>query len=142
MKQNKVKGAKLLLNILWGSLTESKIFKQTADIKDKVDLSGRDIKRLQYDTHVRINYMKREEGCFRTNYARIKPFVLAYGRMKMYFRFKKYEDIIVRMHTDSIYLTSRPNDLPELSNKLGCLKHEYSGKIIITGLNKVIKTQK
>ena len=139
LKQNKVKGAKLLLNILWGSLTESKIFKQTADINDKVDLSGRDITRLQYDSHVRIQYMKREEGCFRTNYARIKPFVLAYGRSKMYFRFKKYEDLIVRSHTDSIYLKSKPNDLPDVSNKLGSLKHEYSGDIKISSLNKVLK---
>jgi hypothetical protein len=83
--------------------------------------------------------MKREEGCFRTNYARIKPFVLAYGRSKMYFRFKKYEDLIVRSHTDSIYLTSKPNDLPDVSNKLGSLKHEYSGDIKISSLNKVSK---
>lgn len=141
MKQNKVRGAKLLLNILWGALTESKIFKQTADINEKVDLSGRNIKRLQYDSHVRINYTKPTESQFRTNYARIKPFVLAYGRMKMYFRFKKYENDIVRMHTDSIYLSSKPTDLPELSNKLGCLKHEYSGQVIISGLNKVIKVK-
>jgi hypothetical protein len=59
--------------------------------------------------------------------------------MKMYFRFKKYEDIIVRMHTDSIATKSIPEDLPELSNKLGCLKHEYTGHVIISGLNKVIK---
>ena len=129
------------MNILWGSLVESKIFKQTADINEKVDLSGRDIKRLQYDSHVRINYTKPTESQFRTNYARIKPFVLAYGRMKMYFRFKKYEDIIVRMHTDSIATKSIPQDLPEVSNKLGCLKHEYSGHIIISGLNKVIKVK-
>ena len=57
----------------------------------------------------------------------------------MYFRFKKYEDLIVRMHTDSIYLKSKPNDLPEVSTKLGCLKNEYSGCVVINGLNKVIK---
>jgi hypothetical protein len=57
----------------------------------------------------------------------------------MYFRFKKYEDIIVRMHTDSIYLKEKPNNLSEISDKLGCLKHEYSGHVDINGLNKVIK---
>jgi hypothetical protein len=143
LKQNKVKGAKLLLNILWGALTENKVYKDSGNIKDIVDLSGRDIKRLQYDSHVRIHYINRKDGYFRTNYGRIKPFVLAYGRMKLYFRFKKYEDLIVRSHTDSLYLSSKPKDLPELSNKLGCLKHEYSGKVTINGLNKVIKkTQK
>jgi len=31
LKQLKVKGAKLLLNLLWGSLSESKTFKKTVD---------------------------------------------------------------------------------------------------------------
>ena len=141
LKQNKIKGAKLLLNILWGALTEKKIFKESRDVNDIVDLSGRDITRLQYDSHVRVHYTKHTESQFRTNYGRIKPFVLAYGRSKMYFRFKKYEDLIVRMHTDSLYLTSKPQDLPPLSNKLGCIKHEYSGVVKILGLNKVIKVK-
>ena len=141
LKQNKVKGAKLLINILWGALGEKKIFKESGSIHDKVDLSGRDITRLQYDSHVRVHYTKHTESQFRTNYGRIKPFVLAYGRSKMYFRFKKYESLIVRSHTDSIYLTSKPEDI-QVSNKLGCLKHEYSGKVTITGLNKVVKNAK
>ena len=139
MKQNKVKGAKLLLNILWGALSEDKIFKENKPIDSVVDLSGREITRLQYDTLVRVHYKKPTESQFRTNYGRIKPFVLAYGRSKMYFRFKKYDHLIVRMHTDSISLTSKPEDLPPLSNKLGCLKHEYSGLVQINGLNKVLK---
>ena len=139
MKQNKVKGSKLLLNILWGALSEDKIFKENKPIDAVVDLSGREITRLQYDSLVRVHYKKPTESQFRTNYGRIKPFVLAYGRSKMYFRFKKYENLIVRMHTDSIYLTSKPEDLPPLSNKLGCLKHEYSGVVQITGLNKIMK---
>jgi hypothetical protein len=130
-----------LLNILWGALTEKKIFKESRDVNDIVDLSGRDITRLQYDSHVRVHYTKHTESQFRTNYGRIKPFVLAYGRLKMYFRFKKYEDLIVRMHTNSLYLTSKPQDLPPLSNKLGCIKHEYSGVVKILGLNKVIKVK-
>ena len=42
------------------------------------------------------------------------------------------------MHTDSIYLKEKPNDLPEISDRLGCLKHEYSGQIEVKGLNNVI----
>ena len=52
---------------------------------------------------------------------------------------KKFENLIVRVHTDSLYLTSTPEDLPPVSDKLGLLKHEYSGNIKILGLNKVIK---
>ena len=140
LKQKKIKGAKLLLNVLWGALTESKIFKESYELNGNGgDLEGIDIKRLQSDdTHLRIHHQRYTESKFRTNYGRIKPFVLAYGRSKMYFRFKKYEDIIVRMHTDSIYLKEKPNNLSEISDKLGCLKHEYSGHVEINGLNKVL----
>jgi hypothetical protein len=96
LKLKKVKGAKLLLNILWGALTEKKIYKQSTDFLEKVDLSGRDITRLQTDTHIRTHYTKHEESQFRTNYGRIKPFVLAYARSQMFFSFRKYEPLLVR----------------------------------------------
>ena len=142
LKQEKCKGAKLLLNILWGALTETKLFKQTTDPKDKFNLSGVQITRLQTDTHIRTHYTKHQEGLFRTNYGRIKPFVLAYARSQMFFSFRKWEPLVVRIHTDSLYLTNVPHDMLPPSNKLGCLKCEYEGHIEINGLNKVIKKEK
>ena len=49
--------------------------------------------------------------------------------------------MIVRMHTDSVYLTEKPADLVPSSDKLGFLKFEGEYKVEITGLNKVIKTK-
>ena len=139
LKREKCKGAKLLLNVLWGALTETKIFKTSTGPTQQVDLSGRNITRLQTDTHIRTHYTKHEEGLFRTNYGRIKPFVLAYARSQMFFSFRKWEPLIVRIHTDSLYLTETPSDMLPPSDKLGCLKLEYNGKVEINGLNKVIK---
>ena len=142
LKLKKVKGAKFCLNILWGALTEKKIYKQTTDFLEKVDLSGRDITRLQTDTHIRTHYTKHEESQFRTNYGRIKPFVLAYARSQMFFSFRKYEPLLVRCHTDSLYLTEAPSDMFPPSDKLGCLKKEFEGFVEIKSLNKIIKNKK
>ena len=49
--------------------------------------------------------------------------------------------MIVRMHTDSVYLTEKPADLVPSSDKLGFLKFEGEYKVEITALNKVIKTK-
>jgi hypothetical protein len=140
LKRDKCKGAKLLLNVLWGGLTETKTFKTSTDPKEKVDLSGRNITRLQTDTHIRTHYTKHDDLQFRTNYGRIKPFVLAYARNQMFFSFRKWDHLIVRMHTDSIYLIEKPVDMLPPSDKLGCLKLEFKGFVEINGLNKVLKS--
>ena len=57
----------------------------------------------------------------------------------MFWSFNKWENHVVRSHTDSLTLTEVPADLMPMSTKLGCLKHEYSGPIEIISLNKIIK---
>ena len=141
LKQLKVKGAKLILNILWGALCESKTFKKTVDYDVPFDLSGCNIKKLEASDKLRTQFTKMNESQFKTNYGRIKPFILAFARSKFYFKFHKWEHMIVRMHTDSVYLTEKPADLVPSSDKLGFLKFEGEYKVEITGLNKVIKTK-
>jgi hypothetical protein len=141
LKSQKVKGAKLLLNVLWGALGEKKIYKQSTELTEHKDFSGCDITKLQVDdTRIRTHYTKPTENQFRTNYGRIKPFILAYARSQNYWSFRKYEHLIVRMHTDSLYLTEAPSDMLPPSDKIGMLKIEYAGPVNIMGLNKVIKS--
>ena len=141
LKQDKVKGAKLLLNILWGAISEKKIYKEKKSLNDSKDLSNMNITRLQTIDNINgsLHYTKKNDSQFRTNYGRLKPFILSYGRFIMYRRYKKYEELIIRIHTDSLYLKEKPDDI-QVSVKLGCLKHEYSGHIKILSLNKVMKT--
>ena len=62
-----------------GGTHGSKTYKETYEINRGGDLLGNDIKRLQTnDKHLRIHHIKHTESQFRTNYERIKPFVLAY----------------------------------------------------------------
>jgi len=79
------------------------------------------------------------ERQFTTNYGRIKPFLLSFVRNQFFFSFRKWERLVVRMHTDSLYLTEVPSDMLPPSDKLGCLKNEGSYKVPISGLNKVVK---
>jgi len=140
LKQNKVKGSKPLLNILWGALTEKMVYKPRVKLDEETDLSGVNIHRLHCeDDHLKLHVSKPTEQLFVTNYGRIKPFVLAYARSQMFFSFRKWEPIVKRVHTDSLYLTEIPDDMLPCSNKLGHLKHEYSGKIRVISLNKVLK---
>ena len=141
LKLRKVKGAKLLLNILWGALTESRTFKKTVDYDVHIDLSGCDVKKLETSDKLRTQFTKMNERKFKTNYGRIKPFLLAFARNQFYFSFRKWEHLIVRMHTDSLYLIEVPSDMLPPSDKLGCLKFEGEYKVQISGLNKVSKTK-
>jgi len=141
MKQRKIKGAKLLLNILWGALTESKTYKKTVDYEVHIDLSGCDVKKIEASDKLRTQFTKMNERLFTTNYGRIKPFLLAFARNQFFFSFRKWEHLIVRMHTDSLYLTEVPTDMHPPSDKLGCLKFEGEYEVQISGLNKVSKTK-
>ena len=141
MKLRKVKGAKLLINILWGALCETKTYKKTVDYDIPFDLSGCNIKKLEASDKLRTQFTKMNEQQFKTNYGRIKPFLLAFARNQFYFSFRKWEHLIVRSHTDSLYLTEVPSDMLPPSDKLGCLKFEGTYKVEISGLNKVSKTK-
>jgi hypothetical protein len=75
-----------LLNLLWGALCESKTYKKTVDYDIPFDLSGCNIKKLEASDKLRTQFTKMNEPQFKTNYGRIKPFVLAFARSKFYFK--------------------------------------------------------
>ena len=52
----------------------------------------------------------------------MKPFLLAYGRANIYFKFNKYKNLVVRIHT----LKQKPTDIL-IGDKLGQLKIEFDG---------------
>ena len=79
--------------------------------------------------------MKREEGCFRTNYARFSPFITAQGRnllANLAFQHVQDLDNIVHMHTDSITVKDEQLELKMKANcELGDFGLEYNGMINI-----------
>ena len=56
----------------------------------------------------------------------------------MFFSFRKFEPLIVRMHTDGFYMKEK-NDELKTGPELGNLKYEGTHEVDIQGINKCNK---
>jgi hypothetical protein len=74
------------------------------------------------------------EGKRLRGYARVAPFITAYGRVGISKLIEPIADDIYRIHTDGFYTTR--GGLP-VSTELGALKLEKSGNFDIQSLNKI-----
>ena len=59
----------------------------------------------------------------------------------MYFTFKKFEPLIIRMHTDGFYLKEKNEEL-KTGSVLGHLKYEGTYQVNIMGINKLNKEKR
>ena len=66
--------------------------------------------------------MVREDKYFETDFARIKPFLLARGREQLVKHMKPHVDNVVWCHTDG-FITTNEFDVPNV-DKIGALKFE------------------
>ena len=134
LKTKKIEGAKLLLNILWGALCQKNSYKHIKRCDEPFELNDCELVGLAYDgRNIITESIPYHEAFYETNYARIKPFVLSYGRNHCYKTFKEHEDEIVRVHTDGIYSKRK---LDNHSETFGAVKEEKMINVNITGLNK------
>lgn len=140
LKKNKVKGAKQIMNVLWGALSESTHYYHNVGQDEECKVDDAKISRITVDDKIRIQCIYKKKKQFKTNWGRIKPFVLAYARSRMYFVFKKFEPLIIRMHTDSLVLEQKNEEL-KTGPELGNLKYEGMFKVNITGMNKTNKVK-
>jgi hypothetical protein len=138
LKQQKVKGSKDLLNVLWGALVESEHYNHFIEQEEECKVDDARITRIIVDNKIRIKCIYRKKKQFKTNWGRIKPFVLAYARSRMFFSFRKFEPLVIRMHTDSLVMKEK-NDELKTGPELGNLKYEGVFQVDITGLNRTNK---
>jgi hypothetical protein len=134
-KQNK--GAKILLNILWGALCETNHYNYHCNYDNKLSIEDAELTDIRHNNGLKIKCVYHRQHYYKTNWARIKPWVLSYGRAKLFFRYQKYEDDIVRINTDGFYCKTEQNIKP--SEDLGYLKYEGTKSINLTGLNSGLK---
>jgi len=129
LKQNEeVKGyCKPILTVLWGKLTQKKTQKiyhkpnsgitEIHATKEIVEVYPLNSSNTQY----RI-IIKEKNMTYETPYARIAPFLLAYGRRMMWLKFGKFAKTIKLIQTDAVYSTEA---LPiETGHDLGEIKYE------------------
>lgn len=112
LKNKKIETAKLLLNILWGSLVEANKTKQRFT-------PGESIRIPENSTIVQtchMNFGNKHEihtqdntVYFKHDFARIKPFILSKGRYKISTTILPYAGDLLFCHTDSMILSKRPD---------------------------------
>ena len=108
MKKNKLTLAsgvsKLILNKLHGLLCQKNEITITATKEDPIDPSKIDILGIKRSMNGNVNVKYSDGKLFKTNYARIGPFLNAFCRMRISRIAFDYIDNIKKIHTDGIYL--------------------------------------
>ena len=125
LKEKQAPKSKLILNKLWGALCQKKIKKHINDnnhafvMSDKALLHG--IK--PFNEFKTIFEVSKTTSQYRSGWARLCPFLLAKGRVKISKLIEPYKEICIRCHTDSMNLIEQPKDIV-LGSKLGDLVYE------------------
>jgi len=140
LKNQKVNGAKDILNTLWGGLCETDHVHKSYDCNDEKHINSANITRINFGNRINIRCTYYDKPQFKTNWARMKPFLLAYAREQMFYKFRKFESDIVYLHTDGFLLKDGTHEM-FLSDKLGGLKYEGEYNVDIVGFNKKNKSK-
>jgi hypothetical protein len=141
LKQQGHKDIKAYLNALWGALTQTnKSYRHDEVYANKEVLTlmpmGDDI---NFDG-LKIGVVNKD-NFYETDFARIKPFLLSYGRCKTANIIMNNLDNIVRVHTDGIILKRPIDKNQKLGNGLGDLKYEGCSYCEILNSNNYIWMQ-
>ena len=127
---------KSLLNCLWGALSQKNIFTKIYDPDVECELEGdcEIIEMKPYnDKLYEVVYMKRNQP-YETNWARMKPFILAKARIKISEYIAPHKEHIKRCHTDSMTSDIDLNIIHSL--ELGKMKLEKAGHCTIKNVMK------
>jgi hypothetical protein len=140
LKENKIKMAKDILNILWGSLCEKDKIKKFITTKFSVD-DDEDILELyptKDDGHI-IKTIKRN-SIYKTSFSRLCPFLTSQARRHMTKILLPYKDEVQRVQTDGFLITKPIHT--NINVKIGELKYEgyTENGIILNCINKVPTT--
>jgi hypothetical protein len=126
LKEKKVPKAKLLLNIIWGALTEirkySHIVKEGNLTKLKDEESIYQMYPSYRDEDITIVKTYNQNNIYTTNFGRLQPFILARGRFMISEIMKPIKDKIIRCHTDG-FISTTDKDIKH-GSKIGDLVFE------------------
>ena len=140
LKDKKVDGAKNILNCLWGVLVQERFYRYTINDDENFEIrSGNTLYSIKPcdDDEQKVEIEFRPQGnSFSTNYGRMKPFLLACGRRRIFQIIRNYQDEIVRIHTDG-FISKSELDI-KTGNEIGDLAYEgYCKKVFVKNSMKV-----
>lgn len=131
---------KLISNALWGALVQSNIITLTYKLTDDFDFDFNDTatiidQSMNGDT-VKIKYVKHDKY-FKYPFARLKPFILAFGRQMLGRIIEPHVDDIVRIHTDGFSCSKELNIV--LGDNMGELRFDgHIANAHVQHVNKII----
>jgi hypothetical protein len=143
LKRQGCEWAKSFITRLWGILGRLN-FKRLVHTEGEgelvIDEGMLMIKDSEYiGTLTRMYYLTPQNKIFCSDWARIKPFVLAKGRRLISDVVPKYEDDIVAVYVDAIYTKTKPKDIT-VSDNMGDLSYKgYEPNIKIEHSKSVLK---
>jgi len=129
----------LLLNIITGAIAEMNDFCVEVDestdtvIKFDKNCTTVDIKKSHKNKNMTLYYMVNQDNYFKSNFARVKPFLYSKARFMMSSYILPYNNFVVKCNVDSI-LSTKPIDY-KVGNKFGDLAIEYLDKDILVKSN-------
>lgn len=129
-----IKEIKKYITALWGALcqtnkltTETKIVRSNQRVYSIQPINAE-------GTRFTTTLIQTDKPLFETNYARMKPFITAAGRLKISNMIRPNLENCVRCHTDGIISRKQIKDV-ELGTDIGQLKYEGMGYCTINNSN-------
>lgn len=138
MKRDGIVGAKRILNVLWGALSQRDVISVKAfENGDIVDIG--DNKTMSFITPIKdghaVRFVKNDK-IYQTSWARCSPFLLAKGRSIISTLIQPHIDNIVRIHTDG--LISKVELPIKVGTELGDVKFEgFTESCVIKHVNSI-----
>lgn len=143
--KQKNKLAKIILDCLWGVLTSNdykkKIYRELkpgeqATETEPFDTTLCNIRPFSENEHI-VEYVDNQH-IFKTEFARIKPFILSAARVKLSRIIEPFIDDVVYCHTDG-FVTKHEQNV-KLGDKIGDLKFKgYTENCKVTKINKKVE---
>ena len=133
-KLPKNKLIKQLQNILWGALSEKATITHNLNKTLHMNrLKGVTLKFNHNQSRIICEYEK--DVVFKMDYARVAPFITAYGRYHLYQVMQPFVDKVKRIHTDGIYCNEDVSNYLKIGKKMGEFKIEKQGNFHIKHVN-------
>jgi hypothetical protein len=132
--------AKIILNILWGALTEKRSFLNEYDFDEETIIPANAIIEEMYPSNnntMMVRYKLPNQKMYKHDYGRIGTFLLSYGRRQIIKTVQPFIDDIVYVNTDGFRCKTKQDLIT--GDELGDLKYEGSDNVHIVNTKKIIK---
>ena len=124
LKDKKIEGSKMILNMLWGVLCEKKKTKHYIDINENFIIpDNNEISHIKHiDNNKIILHLSHNHNIYKTDYARMCSFLLSQARYNISKIIEPYKNDVINCHTDGFTLQYHPKELKTGLN-IGELKY-------------------